>query len=318
MNILNKNFTRIILIGMLMFVMIPVYAFAEQVQPQTFKLTIIHTNDFHDYEPYALARKATIIKKIRSEAQNVLLVDAGDLFARGPYHNYFYGEMEMAAYNEMNYDAWELGNNEFKSHPEQAVSDQKMYNLIDQAKFPTLCSNIKTINGEYLPGVKPYIVKSIQDVKIGLIGVSSSKVRGYSQATNKIVEDPLTTVRELIPQVRKESDIQLLLSHAGLAADVQMDMKLAGSGLSLIIGADDHYVIQQPIYRTGGIPIVQAGGEDNIYLGRVDLTYENRGGQWVLVSQHGMLYPINEKIPMDPDIKKIIDRYLATVKKSAA
>lgn len=303
---------------MLVSIMIPVFAFAEQAQPQVFKLTVIHTNDFHDYEPYALARKATIIKKIRSEVQNVLLVDAGDLFTRGPYHNIFYGEMEMAAYNGMNYDAWELGNNEFKGHPEQAVSDQKLYNLIEQAKFPTLCSNIKTTNGEYLPGVKPYIVKSIQDVRVGIIGVSSTKVRRYSQASNKIVEDPLTAVAELIPQVRKESDIQLLLSHAGLAVDVQMDMKLAGSGLSLIIGADDHYVIQQPIYRTGGIPIVQAGGEDNIYLGRVDLTYENRDGQWALVSQHGMLYPINDKIPMDLDIKKIIDGYLSTVKRPAA
>jgi len=318
MNIIKNRFAFFTLIWMVVSIMIPVYAFAEKAQPQVFKLTVIHTNDFHDYEPYALARKATIIKKIRSEVQNVLLVDAGDLFTRGPYHNIFYGEMEMAAYNGMNYDAWELGNNEFKGHPDQSVSDQKLYNLIDQAKFPTLCSNIKTVNGEYLPGVKPYIVKSIQNVKVGIIGVSSTKVRGYSQASNKIVEDPLTTVKDLIPQVRKESDIQLLLSHAGLAVDVQMDMKLAGSGLSLIIGADDHYVIQQPIYRTGGIPIVQAGGENNIYLGRVDLTYENRDGQWVLISQHGMLYPINDKIPMDSDIKKIIDGYIATVKRPAA
>jgi len=36
-----------------------------------------------------LARKATIVKKIRSEVKNVLLVDAGDLFTRGPYHNIF-------------------------------------------------------------------------------------------------------------------------------------------------------------------------------------------------------------------------------------
>jgi len=317
-NIPKKRFTFITLIWLLVSMMIPVGVFAEQTQPQVFKLTVIHTNDFHDYEPYALARKATIIKKIRAEVENVLLVDAGDIYTRGPYHKIFYGEMEMAAYNGMNYDAWELGNNEFKGHPDQIISDQKLYNLIDQANFPTLCSNIKTMNGEYLPGVKPYIIKSIQDVKVGIIGVSSTKVRGYSQASNKIVEEPLTTVKELIPQVRKESDIQLLLSHAGLSVDVQMDMQLAGSGLSLIIGADDHYVIQQPIYRTGGIPIVQAGGENNIYLGRIDLTYEKRDGQWVLVSEHGMLYPINDKVPMDLDIKKIIDGYLAKVQRPAA
>ena len=295
----------------------PIGALAQG-QPQYFDLTVIHTNDFHDYDPYALARNATIIKKIRAEVRNVLLIDAGDLFARGPYHKIFYGEMEMAAYNAMNYDAWELGNNEFKSHPSQAIADEKMYNLINQAKFPTLCSNIKAAEGEYLPGVKPYIIKPINGIKVGIIGVSSTKTKNYPQASNKIVEDPVLTVAKLIPEVKNESDIQILLSHAGLSTDVQVDMKLADSGLSLIIGADDHYVISQPIYRSGGIPIAQAGGEDNIYIGRVDLRYENKNGKWVLVSQHGQLYPINNKVPMDLEIKKIIDKYLSSVEKTAA
>ncbi|HWR06662.1 hypothetical protein, partial [Sporomusa sp.] len=252
------------------------------------------------------------------EAQNVLLVDAGDIFVRGPYHKVFYGELEMAVFNALNYDVWELGNNEFKGHPDQSVADEKMYNLIKQAKFPTLCANIKNNDDSYLPGVKPYIIKSVNGITVGIIGVSSMKVKGYPQASNKIVEDPLLTVKTLLPKVKEESNIQLLLSHAGLAADVQMDMKLAGSGLSLIIGADDHYVIKQPIYRSGGIPIVQAGGEDNIYLGRIDLKYENKNGTWVLVSHSGRLYPIDDKVPMDPEIRRIVDQYLSKVQKPAA
>jgi len=317
-NISRNKMVLSVVITVLITVFLPLYAYAAEKQPQVFHLTVIHTNDFHDYDPYALARKATLIKRIRSEAQNVLLVDAGDLYVRGPYHKVFYGEMEMAALNAMKYDVWELGNNEFKGHPDQAVNDQKLFDLIKQAQFPTLCSNIKMADGQYLPGVKPYIVHSINGVKIGILGVSSNKVKGYSQASNKLVEDAVTTVKNLVPQVRHESDIQLLLSHAGLAADVQIDKELANSGLSFIFGADDHFVIQQPIYRSGGIPIAQAGGEDNIFLGRVDLKYENKGGKWVLVSHHGMLYPINDKIPMDSEIKKIIDGYLSKVKKPAA
>lgn len=292
--------------------------FAAAAQPESFTLTVIHTNDFHDYDPYALARKATLIKEIRAQAKNVLLLDAGDLYVRGPYHKLFYGQMEMDAYNALKYDAWELGNNEFKGHPDQAVADQKLYALIRQANFPTLCANIKTAGGDYLPGTAPYIYKEVNGMKIGIIGVSSMKVKGYPQAANKLVEDPVATVSSLIPEVRKNSDIQLVLSHAGLSADVNIDMKLADSGISLIIGADDHYVIKQPIYRSGGIPIVQAGGEDNIYLGRIDLTYQHKNGKWVLVSQQGEIIPITDKIPMDAQIKQIIDQYLVTVKKPAA
>jgi 2',3'-cyclic-nucleotide 2'-phosphodiesterase (5'-nucleotidase family) len=108
------------------------------------------------------------------------------------------------------------------------------------------------------------------------------------------------------------------LSHAGLSADVQIDMKLAKKGLSLIVGADDHYVIKNPIFRTGGIPIVQAGGENDIYLGRIDLKYENQNGKWVLVSHKGILYHIDDKIPMDAEIKQIVDQYLRSVQKPAA
>ena len=293
-------------------------AYAAEKSSNSFTLTVIHTNDFHDYDPYALARKATIIKQIRATSKNVLLLDAGDLYARGPYHQVFYGEMEMAAYNAMKYDVWELGNNEFKGHPDQAQTDWKIVNLVNQANFPTLCANIKTTDGAYLPGVSPYTFKEVNGLNVGIIGVSSMKVKGYPQASNKIVEDPVATVAKLIPQVREQSDIQIVLSHAGLSADVNMDMKLAASGISLIIGADDHYVIKQPIYRTGGIPIVQAGGESNIYIGKIDLNYENRNGKWVLMSQQGELIPITDKVPMDPEIKRIVDQYLANVSKPAA
>ena len=65
-------------------------------------------------------------------------------------------------------------------------------------------------------------------------------------------------------------------------------------------------------------PIVQAGGESNIYIGKIDLNYENRNGKWVLMSQQGELIPITDKVPMDPEIKRIVDQYLANVSKPAA
>lgn len=95
----------VLIVWALLTIILPCPISAAQEQPQFYHLTVIHTNDFHDYAPYALARKATIINQIRAEAPNVLLVDAGDLYVRGPYHKIFYGEMEMAALNAMHYDA---------------------------------------------------------------------------------------------------------------------------------------------------------------------------------------------------------------------
>src|SRR6187431_2760316 len=71
------------------------------------KLTILHTNDVHSrIEPFPMdgsrnqglggtARRSALIKKIRAEQENVLLLDAGDIFQGTPYFNKFGGELEM-------------------------------------------------------------------------------------------------------------------------------------------------------------------------------------------------------------------------------
>ena len=66
-------------------------------------LTILHTNDVHSrLDPFPMdgsknaglggvAARATIIKQIRQETENVLLFDAGDIFQGTPYFNIYKG-----------------------------------------------------------------------------------------------------------------------------------------------------------------------------------------------------------------------------------
>ena len=42
-----------------------------------------------------MAQRATIIKKIRKEGNQVLLLDAGDIFQGTPYFNVYGGELEL-------------------------------------------------------------------------------------------------------------------------------------------------------------------------------------------------------------------------------
>jgi 5'-nucleotidase len=64
-------------------------------------LTILHTNDVHSHiEPFAdddkkypglggAAHRATILDNIRKKSENVLVLDAGDIFQGTPYFNFF-------------------------------------------------------------------------------------------------------------------------------------------------------------------------------------------------------------------------------------
>src|SRR5215471_12017050 len=88
-------------------------------------ITILHTNDVHSQiDPLppndpnypgkgGVARRATLVKRVRQENPNTLLVDAGDAFQGTPYFNLYKGEVEYKAMSLIGYDAGTLGNHDF-------------------------------------------------------------------------------------------------------------------------------------------------------------------------------------------------------------
>jgi len=89
------------------------------------KLTILYTNDQHSrIEPFpdndakypgqgGFAKRATVIKQIRKEEENILLLDAGDICQGRLYFNYYHGVLEYKLISQIGYDAVTLGNHDF-------------------------------------------------------------------------------------------------------------------------------------------------------------------------------------------------------------
>ena len=85
-------------------------AFAKK---EATKITILHTNDVHSHiDPFpdndpkypglgGAARRAALVKKIRSEEKNVLLLDAGDIYQGTYYFNKYGGELELKIMSQM-------------------------------------------------------------------------------------------------------------------------------------------------------------------------------------------------------------------------
>src|SRR5712692_8206690 len=88
-------------------------------------ITVLHTNDTHSQiDPLpdndsrypnkgGVARRATLVKGVRQENPNTLLIDAGDVFQGTPYFNFYKGEVEYKAMSLIGYDAGTLGNHDF-------------------------------------------------------------------------------------------------------------------------------------------------------------------------------------------------------------
>ncbi len=286
----------------------------ESALPERFSLTILHTNDFHGEDFASMARIAAIVNKARAAEKNVLYLDAGDTFARGKYHEVFYGELEFAILNKIGCDALTLGNNEFKA-TEDRTAQKYLFERIDQADFPVLCANIRTVGDQTnLKNVKPYTVIVINGVRIGIIGVSAKRISEYPQAEGFIVEDPVVAATKLFPEVRAASDITIALTHIGLDADKALAKALPG--LSAIVGGDSHTILDEP-FEANSVPIVQAGSS-GYFLGRIDLFFELEKGALVLKKYSGILIKIDGTLPGDPGVLEVIRAYMSSIEKEAA
>ena len=278
-----------------------------------YTLTIMHTNDIHGHVDQ-LPQYATIIDQVRSEADNVLVLDAGDIFLRGEFEQ-LQGKMEMSILNAIGYDAWVYGNNDFRIGPSGGTikqGNEQIEQLAKQADFPTLCANVfSKDSGSYLEQAEPYIIKELSEVNVGIIGVTSLKPqdRGWKEVSDKTFVNGQTAVQELIPELEDKTDINLVLSHAGLMVDIGISNV---EGVSAVIGGDDHFTIKSPIYTNykgmKNTPIVQAGGEDEHYLGRLDLIFQEKNDELVLVDHQGSLYEL-EDVEKTSVIEEIIQLY---------
>ena len=83
-------------------------------------LVILHTNDTHGHpvkflkypapDVGGLPARATLVKRIKGEVDNVLVLDAGDINIGRPESTLFDAKPDIEGYNYIGYDAMTLGN----------------------------------------------------------------------------------------------------------------------------------------------------------------------------------------------------------------
>ena len=139
--------------------------------------------------------------------------------------------------------------------------------LTQKAKFPFLSANL--IDKKSQKGVfKPYVIKEISGVRIGIIGLMDDQFNPTLQERDPglAIVDPLPISKELTKSLREYCDLIVVLSQLGESKDKklarenpQIDLVLGGGGESK--RAVSERVTEVPIYR-----LEPRGG----YLGRID------------------------------------------------
>jgi len=241
-------------------------------------LRILHTNDSH--AAYEAGRNGIggylaleyHLNQARGEVQNSLYLDAGDMQTGSIFSSMDYeglrGGAILEVFGKLGLDAATLGNHEF------AVSFEHAKALVRTAPFPFLSANLFDSDGGDF-GRDEYLILERGDLKIGVIGltIESLPLRVKSENVKDLTIVPYKEAVEfLLTKVDAESDLVVLLTHNGFAADSLLATEL-DDRVDLIIGGHSHIAIPEPM-RVNGIYILSSGSHLQ-NLGVADMEVEN-------------------------------------------
>jgi 5'-nucleotidase len=226
-----------------------------------------------------VARRATLVKRIRREQPNTLLVDAGDSFQGTPYFNFYRGEVEYKAMSAVGYDAGTLGNHDFDNGVEALAEAMKF------ANFEFVSANYDVRGTAIEKRVKPYIVRELAGVRIGIFGLGI-KLEGLNPPDSfKGITylDPVRMARGSARVLREREGCAMVvcLSHLGYypqpekgeVGDTQVVAQV--DGIDFIASGHTHTFMDRPVLArqpSGKSTIIFQVGKSGIYLGRVDFT----------------------------------------------
>lgn len=273
------------------------------------KLTILYTNDQHSrIEPFPVndpkwpdqggfARRAAIVKKIRSEEQNVLLLDAGDIFQGTPYFNFYAGELEFKLMTQMGYDAVTIGNHDFD------LGVDNITKQMPHAGFAFVCANYDFSDTSLSGKIHPYKVISRDGLKIGIFGIGI-ELEGLVDKKNYGATrylDPIAKAKKTAATLKleKKCDYVICLSHLGYAYPGKkmsdMDLSEQTSHIDLIIGGHTHTFLDAPkqLRNASGKPLhVTQVGWAGIWLGRIDVYFSRENQKQTTVA---CVSPVNSE-----------------------
>ena len=299
-------------------------------------ITIMSTADLHgnilpkDYytgkpDARGLAKVATLIKKARQENPSFLLLDSGDTIQGTPleyYHNKKNNQPPdpmMLAMNALNYDVMTVGNHEYN------FGLQVLEKARSDAKFPWLSAN--TYNkGTNQTHYKPYIVKEVAGVRVGVLGLTTPGIPNWENAPNYAgleFREPVSEAKKWVPVLRQKEhvDVVVIAMHMGLEQDLQTGEINPGQvpnenraiaiaqqvpGIDLIFMGHTHRDV--PSLVINGVQLIE-GNYWGKHLARVDLYLENDGQHWRILARAARTIAMDDHVAPDQELLKIGEPY---------
>ena len=321
-----------------------------------------------------LAKLTTLIKQVRADNPNSLLLAVGDTTHGSAEMVFSLGDLIMPWLNDIGIDAFTPGNWDFgygprvyrqrftAANPPLAPNNRTTIAWMDstvvgpecnratynwqppgatgpynspfvpgnlchvtKATFPTVAMNV--YNYDEVAGANnpaqplgplvhpPYIIKEVNGVKVGILGLTSDVVPQQATAFNTGFRFTMgyKEMPKYIAEAKAEgADIIVVMSELGLAKNVQMVKEFPE--IDVMFSGHTHErtpqeIVIEHIDHTGRhISLVTESGEDS-FLGRLDLKI---GGSGKIVDYTWTLLEADSSVKEDPTVEAMVDELLSS------
>jgi 2',3'-cyclic-nucleotide 2'-phosphodiesterase (5'-nucleotidase family) len=305
--------------------------------PTRVQITVLSTTDLHGnmlpYDYYTeradnrgIAKVGTLIKQIRKENPNTLLVDSGDTIQGSPLE-YIHNRVNnappdpmMLAMNALRYDAMTVGNHEYN------FGLKVLEKARHDAQFPWLSANTYK-KGTSQTAYEPYVVKTIAGVRVGILGLTTPCVPDWDDPGNYEGLEFHEAVSEAKKWVsvlhdKERVDIVAVALHQGLEEDLATGLHTPSDlpnenaaiaiakqvpGIDVMLLGHTHRDI--PSLTINGVLLTQADSWGH-RLARADIYMEkaDANAPWHVVAKSVRTIPVDNAVP-DEELLKIADPY---------
>src|SRR4051794_25901595 len=320
-----------IFLGLLLTIQVSLYA------QNSAQVTILSTTDLHgnilpiDYysnkpDSRGLAKAATIIKQARKTSPNLLLIDSGDTIQGTPlayYHNRKNNtptDPMMLVMSTLKYDAMAIGNHEYNFGLDVLEKARR------EAGFPWISANTYEV-GTDKNHFAPYIVKEINGVRVGVLGLTTPGIPNWENKQNYAgleFRETVAEARKWVPILKdkERADVVVIAMHMGLERDLRTGEVNPGQGrdenaayaiAQNVPGVDvilmGHTHREVPSLYVNGVLLTQADKWAR-RVSRVDLYMEkDAAGKWRPSAKSAYTIPIDDSVKPDEEITKLAEPY---------
>ena len=252
-----------------------------------------------------LDRVATVIKAIRADRPDAILLDGGDTWHGSYTCHHSQGQDMVNVMNALKTEAMTF-------HWEFTLGSDRVHEIIDTLPFPALGQNIFDAEwDEPADYFKPYTFFERGGSKIAVIGQAFP----YMPIANPGWMFPEYSfgirdenMQAMVDEVRGlGAELVVVLSHNGF--DVDKKMASIVSGIDIILSGHTHDALPEPVLINE--TVIVASGSNGKFVSRVDLDVRN--GK-MMGFKHKLIPIFSDVITPDPDIAALIDEERAPYK----